>query len=53
MGIKPNYQTSLQLNEKDFEVKEDLSERGISIIDTWRRGAQELIREIAQENKNG
>lgn len=48
---RPNYQTSLQMNEEDFEIKEKLVERGISIIDTWRRGAQVLIVEIAEEDK--
>lgn len=49
---KPNYQTSLQMNETDHEVKEELVKCGISIIDTWRRGAQELTREIAQEKRD-
>ncbi len=47
---KPNYQTSLQMNEDDFEIKEKLVAVGISIIDTWRRGAQELLSEVKQES---
>jgi hypothetical protein len=49
---KPNYQTSLQMNEEDFEIKECLSKAGVSIIDTWRRGAQEIIKEIEKSESN-
>lgn len=50
--VKPSYQTSLQMNEQDFELKEELVKFGISIIDTWRRGAQELMNEIEQEKNH-
>ncbi len=52
--VKPNYQTSLHMNEEDFSVKERLTSYGVSIIDTWRRGATELLHEInKEEKKNG
>ena len=47
----PTYQTTLTLNETDNDVRTMLDGKGITVIDTWRRGAQELIREIDQEEK--
>ena len=37
---KPNYQTSLQFTEADFKLKERLKKAKISIIATWRAGAE-------------
>ena len=42
----PTFQTTLTLNEEDNVLREQLTNRGITLIDTWRRGALELVREI-------
>jgi len=47
----PTYQTTLTLNEEDNQLRAVLDEKGITVIDTWRRGASELIREINLEEK--
>lgn len=41
--IKPNYQTSLNFNQKDFDLKEKLKKAGISIKETWKRGAEHFL----------
>jgi len=45
----PTYQTTLTLNEDDNKMRTFLNDKGITVIDTWRRGAQELAREIELE----
>ena len=47
----PTYQTTLTLNEEDNNSRTFLDEKGITVIDTWRRGAQELTREIQLDEK--
>ena len=47
--MKPNYQTSMQFSEEDFFNKESLRKNNITIIDTWRRGAEELMREMLKK----
>lgn len=46
---KCNWQTSMQFNEEDFFSKEKLKKAGVSIIDTWRRGADEYLREMLKK----
>ena len=46
---KPNYQTSMQFTAEDFLLKEQLRKAGVSIIDTWRKGAQVKIREVLKK----
>jgi len=47
--MKPNYQTSLQFTEEDFFNKEKLRKHGVTIIETWRRGADELMNEVLKK----
>ena len=46
---KPNYQTSMQFTAEDFILKEQLRKAGVSIIDTWRCGAQKKLREVLKK----
>lgn len=47
----PTFQTTLTFNREDNELREILVGKGISVIDIWRRGAQELLQEITIEEK--
>lgn len=49
--MKPNYQTSLQLTEEDFLIKEKLRKNRVTIIETWRRGAKDFLTEIGKRTK--
>lgn len=35
--------TSMSLNEKDIEVREECENIGYGVIDTWRYGASKLL----------
>jgi len=52
MVNNPTYQTTLTLNEEDNQMRMNLTSRGISVIDIWRRGALELTRELENEEKD-
>ena len=38
-----------QFTEEDFFNKEKLRKSGVTIIETWRRGAEELTREMLRK----
>ena len=42
--MKANYQTSLSMNEEDRAKKKKLEAKKISVIDTWRKGAEVLLK---------
>jgi hypothetical protein len=48
----PTYQTTLTLNEEDNRMREVLNDKMITVIDTWRRGAVELVQELEREDSN-
>ena len=50
--MKPSYGTSIQFSEEDFFKKEKLRKAKISIIDTWRRGADEYIMDMVDKRKH-
>jgi len=47
--MKPNYSTSMQFNDEDFVKRIQLDKNDISIIDTWRRGADEILSELIKK----
>jgi len=47
----PTYQTTLTLNEEDNQLRTALNDKEITVIDTWRRGAQELLSEIQKDER--
>ena len=49
--MKPSYGTSIQFSQEDFYKKEKLRKASISIIDTWRRGADEYIMDMVNKRK--
>ena len=49
--MKPNYSTSMQFNDEDFVKRSQLDKAGISIIDTWRRGADEYLEDLRSRKK--
>ena len=44
--MKPVYRTTLQFDEDDLAIKLKIEGNGVSIIDTWRRGAKVVLKEI-------
>jgi hypothetical protein len=50
--MKAKYGTSLQLNEEDVVLRLRLDKEKVSVIDTWRRGAEEILYEIDLLKKN-
>ena len=49
--MKPNYSTSMQFNDEDFAKRVNLDRIPVSVIDTWRRGADEILDEINSKKK--
>ena len=47
--MTPSYGTSIQFSEEDFLRKEKLRRANISIIDTWRRGADEELKDLSKK----
>jgi len=43
--------TTLSLNDSDYELKEKLRKKGITIIDTWRMGAEAFSMELFKQRR--
>lgn len=49
--MKPNYSTSMQFNDEDFAKRVRLDKISVSVIDTWRRGADEILKGLNLKKK--
>ena len=49
--MKANYSTSMQFNDEDLNKRVKLDREKISVIDTWRRGADVILSELNSKKK--
>jgi len=49
---EPKYKTSLELNQKEYDKKEELKTKGVSIIEIFRNGLENLYKKIVDNHKN-
>ena len=45
-------QTSMSLSEEDQAIRERLEKNRITLIETWRRGAREMTKELDRQKKD-